>query len=219
MDERTKAHLFEPFFTTKAVGKGTGLGLSTVYGIVKQSDAMIDLESSVGHGTTFRIYFPRTHAEASPEPFRVSAEECVGGTERILLVEDDNSVGQLAKRILAGKGYRVTLARGGAAAVRVFEESPLEIDVVLTDLVMPGMSGRDLMVRLHQARPCLRVLYMSGYTSDEILRRGLHDPSVWFLQKPFSTAQLLTKIRQVLDVPEMDPSIIPGEAAHEHTVT
>ena len=118
-------------------------------------------------------------------------------------------MGQLAKRILAGKGYRVTLARGGAAAIRIFEESPDGIDLVLTDLVMPGMSGRDLMQRLHRVRPRLRVLYMSGYTNDDILRRGLHDPSVWFLQKPFTGAELLTKVRQVLDGVERDPVRIP----------
>jgi PAS domain S-box-containing protein len=209
MDAHTRAHLFEPFFTTKPVGQGTGLGLSTVYGIVKQSDATIEVDSSVGHGTTFRIYFPRTCAAAMPDSDREHAEQCAGGTERILLVEDDNSVGQLARRILAGKGYRVTLARGGAAAIRIFEESPDGMDLVLTDLVMPGMSGRDLMQRLHRARPRLRVLYMSGYTNDDILRRGLHDPSVWFLQKPFTGAGLLTKVRQVLDGAERDPVRVP----------
>jgi two-component system, cell cycle sensor histidine kinase and response regulator CckA len=209
MDARIKAHLFEPFFTTKPMGKGTGLGLSTVYGIIKQSGATIEVDSSVGHGTTFRIYFPRTDAEvASPDVEQGETSPC--GTERILLVEDDDSVRLLAERILAEKGYRVTIARSGSTAMKIFDGAPDEIDLVLTDLIMPEMSGREMMERLHHVRPRLRVLYMSGYTDDEIVRRGLHDPTVWFLQKPFTGAELLTKVRQVIEGAERDPMFMPA---------
>jgi two-component system cell cycle sensor histidine kinase/response regulator CckA len=208
MEERVKAHLFEPFFTTKPMGKGTGLGLSTVYGIIKQSGATIEVDSSMGHGTTFRIYFPRTDAEAaSPDVEPAEISPC--GTERILLVEDDDSVRMLAQRILAEKGYRVTIASSGLTAVRIFNGAPDEVDLVLTDLIMPGMSGRELMEKVHHVRSRLRVLYMSGYTDDEIVRRGLHDPTVWFLQKPFTGAELLTKVRQVLDGAERDAMFMP----------
>lgn len=215
MDARTKAHLFEPFFTTKPMGKGTGLGLSTVYGIVKQSGATIEVESSRGHGTTFRIYFPRTHAQVARHADQEQPELCSGGTERILLVEDDDSVRRLAERLLAGKGYRVTIAHRGAAALEIFEGAPDEIDLVVTDLVMPGMSGRELVERLHESRPRLRVLYMSGYTDDEIIRRGLHDPNVSFLQKPFTGSELVAKVRRVLDDPERDPVLMPSLGERE----
>ena len=196
MDEHTKEHLFEPFFTTKPEGKGTGLGLSTVYGIVKQSGATITVESAPGRGTTFRIYFPRTEAELSPPEIRVLRQ---GGSETLLLVEDDRAVRELAERIFRERGYKVTAAADGKDAFHAFVAQPNQFDLIITDLIMPGMSGRELVQALHQVRPDLKALYVSGYTEDEIMRRGLHDPSVAFLQKPFTAEVLLAKVRAVLD--------------------
>jgi two-component system cell cycle sensor histidine kinase/response regulator CckA len=198
MDDHTKEHLFEPFFTTKPEGKGTGLGLSTVYGIVKQSGATITVESAVGRGTTFHIYFPRTDAELSPPETRPLRQ---GGSERLLLVEDDRSVRELAERIFRERGYKVTATADGTEALHAFIAQADQIDLVVTDLIMPGMSGRELVQALHQIRPDLRALFVSGYTEDEITRRGLHDPSVAFLQKPFTAEVLLAKVRSVLDAP------------------
>jgi PAS domain S-box-containing protein len=196
MDDHTKEHLFEPFFTTKPEGKGTGLGLSTVYGIVKQSGATITVDSALGLGTTFRIYFPRTDAELSPPETRPIRHQ---GSERLLLVEDDRSVRELAERIFRECGYKVTATADGKEALRAFAAQPDQIDMVVTDLIMPGMSGRELVQALHQIRPGLKAVYMSGYTEDEIVRRGLHDPSVALLHKPFTADVLVDKVRSVLD--------------------
>ncbi len=196
MDDHTKEHLFEPFFTTKPEGKGTGLGLSTVYGIVKQSGATITVESAVGRGTTFRIYFPRTEAELSPSETRPLQQ---GGTERLLLVEDDRSVRELVERIFRERGYKVTATGDGKEAFHAFVAQADQIDLVVTDLIMPGMNGRELVQALQLIRPDLKALYVSGYTEDEIMRRGLHDPSVAFLQKPFTAEVLLAKVRSVLE--------------------
>jgi CheY-like chemotaxis protein len=196
MDDHTKEHLFEPFFTTKPEGKGTGLGLSTVYGIVKQSGATITVDSALGLGTTFRIYFPRTDAELSPPETRPIRHQ---GSERLLLVEDDRSVRELAERIFRECGYKVTATADGKEALRAFAAQPDQVDMVVTDLIMPGMSGRELVQALHQIRPGLKAVYMSGYTEDEIVRRGLHDPSVALLHKPFTADVLVDKVRSVLD--------------------
>lgn len=196
MDEETRAHIFEPFFTTKPEGKGTGLGLSTVYGIVKQSGAAITVDSGVGRGTSFRILFPRTGAELSVPQLVPRSRE---GTETLLLVEDDRSVRQLADRILGDRGYTVIPCSDGKDALRAFASAPEQIDIVVTDLIMPGMSGRELVQALRQIRPGVAALYVSGYTQDEIIRRGLHDPSVSFLQKPFTADELTNKVRAVLD--------------------
>jgi len=196
MDEETRAHIFEPFFTTKPEGKGTGLGLSTVYGIVKQSGAAITVDSGVGRGTSFRILFPRTGAELSVPQLVPRSRE---GTETLLLVEDDRSVRQLADRMLGDRGYKVIPCSGGKDALRAFASAPEQIDIVVTDLIMPGMSGRELVQALRQIRPSVAALYVSGYTQDEIIRRGLHDPSVSFLQKPFTADELTNKVRAVLD--------------------
>lgn len=196
MDDHTKEHIFEPFFTTKPEGKGTGLGLSTVYGIVKQSGATIAVESAVGRGTTFRIYFPRTDAELTPadeSPIRLS------GSESLLLVEDDRAVRELVDRILSKRGYKVTVAADGREALRAFVAAPDQIDMVVTDLIMPGMSGRELVQAISQIRPNLKALYVSGYTEDEIIRRGLHDPRVALLHKPFTADVLAEKVRSTLD--------------------
>jgi CheY-like chemotaxis protein len=196
MDEETRAHIFEPFFTTKPEGKGTGLGLSTVYGIVKQSGAAITVDSAVGRGTSFRILFPLTGAELSVPQLVPRSRE---GTETLLLVEDDRSVRHLADRILSNRGYKVIPCSDGKDALRAFASAPEQIHIVVTDLIMPGMSGRELVQALRQIRPSVAALYVSGYTQDEIIRRGLHDPSVTFLQKPFTADELTNKVRAVLD--------------------
>jgi two-component system, cell cycle sensor histidine kinase and response regulator CckA len=196
MDEQIKDHIFEPFFTTKPEGKGTGLGLSTVYGIVKQSGATITVDSALGQGTTFKIYFPRTNAELAVSPAATVRKE---GSERLLLVEDDRSVRELAERIFRDRGYQVTATADGKEALRAFGAAPDRVDLIITDLIMPNMSGRELVQALHQIRPNLKALYVSGYTEDEIIRRGLHDPTVAFLQKPFTADELLNKVRSLLD--------------------
>jgi two-component system, cell cycle sensor histidine kinase and response regulator CckA len=210
MDDHTQAHLFEPFFTTKPKGKGTGLGLSTVYGIVKQSNAVISVDSAPQRGTAFRIYFPCTDEPVSAKPDGPKPAPKLRGSETILLIEDDSSVRKLAERILGDHGYVVRVAADPHQAIEVFDQSPDDVDMILTDLVMPGMSGREVMEQLHNRRPRLRVLYVSGYTDDEILRRGLHDPTVWFLQKPFTGAALLSTVRQVLDGAEREPLMMPA---------
>jgi two-component system cell cycle sensor histidine kinase/response regulator CckA len=196
MDEEIKGRIFEPFFTTKPEGKGTGLGLSTVYGIVKQSGATITVESAIGQGTAFKIYFPRTDAELTA-PQVASLRQ--SGSERLLLVEDDRSVRELAERIFRDRGYKVTVTADGKAALRAFAAAPLEIDLIVTDLIMPSMNGRELVQALHQIRPDVKALYVSGYTEDEIIRRGLHDPTIAFLQKPFTADELVNKVRSLLD--------------------
>jgi two-component system, cell cycle sensor histidine kinase and response regulator CckA len=202
MDDHTREHIFEPFFTTKPEGKGTGLGLSTVYGIVQQSGATIAVDTALGRGTSFKISFPRTDAELSTlerSPLRRA------GSERLLLVEDERAVRELAERIFRARGYKVTATGEGKEALHAFAAAPDEIDLVITDLIMPGMSGRELVQALHQIRPDLKALYISGYTEDEIIRRGLHDPSVAFLQKPFTADELSDRVRSLLDARPPSP--------------
>jgi two-component system, cell cycle sensor histidine kinase and response regulator CckA len=199
MDEVTQSHIFEPFFTTKGQGKGTGLGLSTVYGIVKQSGAGISVESAPQQGTTFCVYFPRTDGYALAQPAECEQSSPVAGNETILLVEDDSSVRELVERVLRSRGYNVLSAQHGTAALSLASERDWPVDLVLTDMVMPAMSGRELVEALQVERPRLRVLYMSGYTDDEVLRRGLHDPNTSFIQKPFTAENLATQVRKVLD--------------------
>jgi PAS domain S-box-containing protein len=199
MDEVTQSHIFEPFFTTKGQGKGTGLGLSTVYGIVKQSGAVISVASAPQQGTTFCVYFPRTDGYALAQPAECEKLSPRAGNETILLVEDDSSVRELVERVLKSRGYEVLAAQHGSAALSLASERERAVDLVLTDIVMPAMSGRELVEALQVARPRLRVLYMSGYTDDEVLRRGLHDPTTSFIQKPFTAENLATQVRKVLD--------------------
>jgi PAS domain S-box-containing protein len=199
MDTATQARIFEPFFTTKGQGKGTGLGLSTVYGIVKQSGGGISVSSIQGSGTVFCVYFPRIDGYALAEPAEKRQESPLSGTETILLVEDETSVRQLVERVLRSRGYDVLAATDGADAVRLASDAGLAVDLVLTDIVMPEMSGRELVEALHTGRPALRVLYMSGYTDDEIVRRGLHDPGMSFIQKPFTAENLAMHVRKALD--------------------
>jgi two-component system, cell cycle sensor histidine kinase and response regulator CckA len=199
MDRATQSRIFEPFFTTKAQGKGTGLGLSTVYGIVKQSGAAISVVSAPGEGSRFTVYFPRTDGFALAQSAEKDADSPLSGTETILLVEDDDAVRNLVERVLTSRGYRVLSAQHGGDALQLASDGRGDIDLVLTDIVMPAMSGRELVDALRTRRPGVRVLYMSGYTDDEIVRRGLHDPRMSFIQKPFTAESLAMQIRKILD--------------------
>ncbi|MEO8909186.1 MAG: ATP-binding protein [Gemmatimonadaceae bacterium] len=199
MDPSTQARIFEPFFTTKGHGKGTGLGLSTVYGIVKQSGAGISVTSAPGAGTTFRVHFPRTDGFALAQSAEKAPAIALSGSETILLVEDDTSVRDLVERVLRSRGYHVLAAQHGGDALQLASHTMRGVDLVLTDVVMPAMSGRELVEALQAERPALRVLYMSGYTDDEIIRRGLHAPTISFIQKPFTADNLALQVRKVLD--------------------
>jgi signal transduction histidine kinase/CheY-like chemotaxis protein len=199
MDEATAAQIFEPFFTTKAEGMGTGLGLATVYGIVKQSGASITVETAPGEGTKFRILFPTADLVDSVLPKNEEPEITDSGSETILLVEDELSVLALAQRILQSRGYKVLTASYGEAALGIASLPDQQIDLVVTDIVMPGMNGREFVEALHDRSPGIPVVYMSGYTNDDIIRRGLMDSSVAFLQKPFTAKGLAGLVRSVLD--------------------
>ncbi|MBC7251681.1 MAG: response regulator [Anaerolineae bacterium] len=200
MDEETMSHLFEPFFTTKDVGEGTGLGLATVYGIIKQSGGHITVYSEVGQGTTFRIYLPRIEEAGRVGKRETRPEELLLGGETVLLVEDADMVRELARRVLAESGYTVLVARDGEEAMRVCAEHKGPIHLLVTDVVMPGgMSGRDLAERLASRQPQMKVLYMSGYTDEAIVRHGILEPDVIFLQKPFTPAELTHKVREALE--------------------
>ena len=200
MNEETRQRIFEPFFTTKEQGKGTGLGLSMVYGIVKQSGGNIWVYSEEGHGTTFKIYFPRVTAEAEEYRRVAHALEVEGGSETILLVEDAEWVRTLARQVLESAGYRVLEAGNADAAIKLCESiNGDRIDLLLTDVVMPGMSGNDMSRILLAKHPGMPVLYMSGYTDDAIVQHGVLEAGINFLQKPFTPGALTLKVRQVLD--------------------
>jgi len=198
MDATVRAHLFEPFFTTKEVGKGTGLGLATVYGIVKQSGGYISVYSEPGRGSSFKIYLPRiaTPADAPPGPQKSGPAP---GSETVLVVEDEAAVLTLSRRALEAQGYVVLAASDPAAALRVVERHGGMIHLLLTDVVMPGLSGRELADRLTAQRPGIRVLYMSGYPGDAVVQHGTLPSGSAFLQKPFSPDGLARKVRDVLD--------------------
>ncbi len=204
MDQATRAHLFEPYFTTKATGKGSGLGLSTIHGIIVQSGGHVQVESAPGVGTTFRVYFPKMEGPISL-PLNIEETTDLFGTETVLVVEDEAEVRRYTVAALKAYGYRVRTAENAKAALLVAEREGERIDLVLTDVVMPNMSGRDLAARLAQLRPSLKVLYMSGYSSDIIARRGLLEDGITLLEKPFSPEQLAVKVREVLG-PSKAPS-------------
>jgi CheY-like chemotaxis protein len=200
IDKETQTHIFEPFFTTKEAGKGTGLGLSTVYGIVTQSGGYIWVYSEVGKGTSFKIYLPRLADRVMPEKSKSpSPSGELGGHETVLVVEDEEIVRHSIRLILELKGYRVLEAEGGEEALRLCHDYIGEIDLMLTDVIMPGMSGRVLAERVAAVCPELPVLYMSGYTDDAIVRHGLLGDMLEFIQKPFTPDGLAVKVRSVLD--------------------
>ena len=200
MTKDTQQRLFEPFFTTKETGKGTGLGLSTTYGIVKQSKGYIWVYSELGLGTTFKVYLPRSSGAAP-----LSASSPVVGapvpraTETVLLVEDEDGVRVLAKRLLEHAGYRVLEAVNGSDAEKVFAHNADSIDLVVTDVIMPGVGGPELLSRLHLKAPALRVLYMSGYTKQSAVQKAGIDRGLPFVQKPFTAAEFLRQVRQALE--------------------
>ncbi|HYX00426.1 MAG TPA: ATP-binding protein, partial [Candidatus Elarobacter sp.] len=200
MSAETVAHIFEPFYTTKESGRGTGLGLSTVYGIVKQSGGYVWVYSELGRGTTFKVYLPRVKDAVQDLP----AQETLPSTARkahetILLVEDESAVRELAQMVLSQRGYRVIEAHTPEEAERLAGNNGAEIHLLLTDVVMPGSSGRELAKRLTGRYPNLRVLYMSGYTYNVIAQDGTLEEGISFLQKPFTPQVLSEKVREVLD--------------------
>jgi PAS domain S-box-containing protein len=201
MDEDTKARVFEPFFTTKGQGKGTGLGLATVYGIIQQSEGHIEVESAAGRGTRFRIYLPCVSPEPQEPDSSADSQAPLRGRENVLLVEDEPGVRGIVARTLRSLGYQVLEAPQGDVALTRSDEFQGTIHLLVTDVVLPGMGGREIADALTARRPGIKVLYLSGYTGDAVLRRGVQEHEVAFLQKPFSTAMLARKVRAVLDAP------------------
>jgi signal transduction histidine kinase/ActR/RegA family two-component response regulator len=202
MDERTQARLFEPFFTTKELGRGTGLGLATVYGIVRQSGGHIRVSTRLHHGSTFTIYLPMAEGTAEPEIEAEGWADIPRGTGTILVVEDEDAVRYLACRVLRGNGYRVLEAADPAAALRIVQAEAQPIDLLVTDIVMPGMSGPVLAERLVAARPDLKVLYITGYAEEAIERQGALPAGGALLEKPFTAQQLADSVRQALAIAE-----------------
>jgi len=197
MDPETLARIFEPFFSARQSGRGTGLGLSTVWGIVRQNGGFIRVESAPAQGTTFRVYFPRTEAavdvhEAEPVVPLTASQ----GT--ILVAEDEDVVRRLAVRVLRRQGYSVLEAENGTAALRVCEEQRGVVDLLLTDVVMPGLNGKELFDALRSTNPALQVLYMSGHSEDIITHHGVPEPGLTLIQKPFTVKTLSERVRRVL---------------------
>jgi signal transduction histidine kinase/ActR/RegA family two-component response regulator len=201
MDEAVRSRIFEPFFTTKEVGKGTGLGLSTVHGIVKQSGGHIEVYSEKDRGSAFKVYLPRVEAELDPTVMADLATPPAPGTETLLLVEDEDLVRSAVRETLIAAGYKVLEATNGEEALALWAAGASEFDLLLTDVVMPRMGGPELVRKLADAGSQVRVLFMSGYTDRAIVHQGVLDPGTEFLQKPFTAAALMRKVRAVLDAP------------------
>jgi CheY-like chemotaxis protein len=197
MDEETMRHLFEPFFTTKGHGKGTGLGMATVYGIVTQSRGWIDVASRPGSGTTVKVYLPRTEAPVGGESLPAAEIVSVRG-ETVLIVEDQDTVRQLAAEVLKQHGYCTIEAASGSEAVLLLHRPGTTIDLLLTDVILPGINGRELADRIRSQIPTVKVLFMSGYAGDKLGGRGLLEDGLAFLPKPFTPAALLHKVGTVL---------------------
>jgi PAS domain S-box-containing protein len=205
MDAKTQARIFEPFFTTKEEGKGTGLGLATVYGVVKQSEGHIWVYSELGKGTTFKIYFPRIDGPAHTAEIDRHGVKTLHGSETILVAEDSEPLRELTCALLVSNGYTVLAAENAAQAIEIAERGDRPIHILLTDVIMPGMNGRELAKRLSAGRPDMKVLFMSGYTSDAIVNHGVLEPGIFLIEKPFSQDALMRKVREVLDCRETVP--------------
>jgi polar amino acid transport system substrate-binding protein len=199
MDEATSKRIFEPFFTTKEVGKGTGLGLAVTYGIVKQHDGYIAVYSEPGTGTTFRIYLPLLQSKADKDPIRTIEEAPAGGTETILLAEDDEAVRTLTSKLLTEFGYTVIEAVDGTDAVARFRERSDGIDLILSDLIMPHMNGKEAVDEIRKIRPEIRVIFSSGYAPENLQDKVLLEDGIMIICKPISPRKLLQKVREVLD--------------------
>ena len=200
MDKETMAQIFEPFFTTKEIGKGTGLGLATVYGIVKQNNGFVNVHSEPGIGSTFTIYLPRYEGCATGSPSDALAESAPRGQETLLLVEDELGILNLTTTILEKQGYTVLSANTPGDALQLAAKHSSEIHLIITDVVMPEMNGRNLANSLKAQHPHLKCLFMSGYTGDVIAQHGVLAEGINFIQKPFSLRELATKVREVLEI-------------------
>lgn len=207
IDQKIKTNIFEPFFSTKAA-KGTGLGLSTVYGIVNQSGGFITVDSEPGNGATFKIFFPQVLESRKSVKIEEDTPSSKSGSENILLVEDEEMVRNLCRQVLESRGYRVVEAKDGIEALELFETRSEKFDLLISDIVMPKMGGKELAEKIKMIDPDLPVLFMSGYPDNAFVKRGVIEAGVNFLQKPFTVETLTAKIRGVLDKRKM-PNILP----------